>query len=204
MNKKAILLMSWLIVFLPAFLTAQEEEPAIIPVDYHIKGDQIFTIEAGLFIPMFFADFSPEDNDGDVLSSTNLSLGGAGFLSYCGYLNNNIRLGGEFGGVFAYSPNENLFSMVPIMVKAAYEFYLGPQISVPVFLSAGISLTQYLENFRVDPILKPGVGVYYNYNSEWSFGFKYSYWLVPEIFQEHEYTMLGNFSDVRLSVEYHF
>jgi len=204
LHKKRVLLGLLILSTVLTSLSAQEDAPEIIAVDYHIKGDQVFSIEAGLFLPLFFADFTPGDSDKGALSSTNLSLGGSGFLSYCGYLNNHWRIGGEFGGIFAYSPNENLFSMVPIMVKSSYEIYLNQQFSLPLYLSAGISLTSYLDNFRVDPILIPGIGFFWNYGAEWSFGVKYNYWLVAEIFEEEKYTILGNFSDVKLAVEYHF
>lgn len=204
MSKKGILIALVMISF-SSLLVAQDEEPNIVPVEYHIRGDQVFSIDAGLFLPLFFLDFSSGDNDGKAFSKTNLTLGGAGFLSYTGYINGNMRIGGEFGGVFAYSPNENVFSMIPISVKGAYEFNLGPQFTIPIFLSVGISLTNYLDNFRVDPLIKPGVGFYWNYNSEWSFGAKYDYWIVPEIFGNNpEYNIVGNFSNVCLSVEYHF
>lgn len=201
MNKKSILLGS-LLLLLSSFTLQAEEVKDNISVDYHVKGDQIFSIDLGLFIPLFYMDFSTENSNHDFLSDTQLGLGGSGFISFSSYLNNNVTLGAEFGGVFAYSPNGNLFSMIPLTVKGGYELYLNHRFSIPFTLGAGISFNSYLENFRVDPIIMPGIGLNWYYNSNLAIGLKANYWIVPEIYKEADYNLIGNFSEVRLSVQY--
>jgi hypothetical protein len=175
---------------------------------YHSKGDQTFSIEAGLFIPITSMDLSPngDGDSGEVFNSLSgqLDFGGTGFLSYMGYLNGNFRVGGEFGGMFSSDLNDNNFYMVPIMVKTAFDINLSTYFTIPLYLSAGITLNSYDDYFSVDPIVKPGVGFNWNYSSEWSFLIKYSLWVIPEITSEDNQSRIGVFSDVRFGVEYHF
>ncbi|MDC7224506.1 MAG: hypothetical protein PQJ60_12250 [Spirochaetales bacterium] len=186
-------------------LFGQDEEYIL---SYHSKGDQTFSIEAGLFIPISSIDPTPngDGDSGDVFNSLSgqMSLGGSGFLSYMGYLNGNLRVGGEFGGMFASSLNDNNFYMVPIMAKAAYDINISTFFTIPLYLSAGITLNSYDDYFSVDPIVKPGVGFNWNYNSEWTFIVKYDLWVIPEFTSEDNQSRIGLFSDLRFGVEYHF
>ncbi len=190
-------------------LTAQDadkpEEDATIDIEYHSMGDQIFSINAGLFFPLFFQNPSPGSGE-DAISSTNLSMGGTGHLYYGAYLNNNVILGMEIGAMFARSPNKNNFYMVPIMFRGTYEFQLKNNLfTIPVHLGAGMSMTSYLDDFHVDMIFKPGAGFFWNQSSDWSFGTNLTYWWVPQIYpSDPDYNRLGNFMDMSLSAVYHF
>jgi len=168
-------------------------------------GDQIFSINAGLFIPLFIHNPSPASGE-DAINSSNLSIGGTGSLYYGAYLNNNFQLGMEIGAMFSRSPNDNNFYMVPITFRGSYEFQLKNNLfSIPVFLGAGMCMTSYLEDFHVDMIFKPGAGFFWNYSSNWSFGTNMTYWWVPQIYpSDSELNRLGNFMDVSLSAVYHF
>lgn len=201
MNKKSILL-GILLLLLSSFTLYSEDTAENISVDYHVKGDQVFSIDLGLFLPLFYMDFTTDNSDYNFTSDTQLSIGGSGFISYGSYLNNNILVGAEFGGIFCYSPNENLFSMVPITVKGTYEWYLNHQFSIPLSMAAGISFTSYLENFHMDPLIMPGIGFNWYYNSNLAIGIKANYWIVPQFYQNSDYNLVGNFTDVRLSVQY--
>lgn len=183
----------------------EEEKPENSRIEYHTMGDQVFGINAGLFIPLFINNPALSWSDSDAFNSTNLSVGGHGALYYGAYLNNNIQLGMEVGAIFATSPNKHNFYMIPITIRGTYEFqFLNNLISVPVSLGAGINMSSYLENFHVDMILKPAVGAYWNHSSSWSFGLNTTYWWVPQIYKDKEYNRIGNFMDVSLSAVYHF
>ena len=203
------IILTLLILMLPAFMSAQEkdnpEEDATVNIDYHSMGDQVFSINAGLFIPLFMHNPSPEEGE-TAVSSTNLSLGGTGHLYYGAYLNNHVQLGMEIGAMFARSPNENNFYMVPIIFRTTYEIQLKNNLfSIPLSLGGGMCMTSYLDDFHVDMILKPGAGFFWNYSSDWSFGTNLTYWWVPQIYpSDPEYNRLGNFMDASLSAVYHF
>ncbi|MCL1818743.1 MAG: hypothetical protein FWG35_07415, partial [Spirochaetaceae bacterium] len=102
-----------LAMFFPAFpLAAQEDDDDYIPT--YILGDQMLMMNAGLFLPLFFQDLSGTTH------STRLSLGGVGSIQYSTYLNNNMTLGFEGGGMFAFTPNDNNLFMVPVTVRYSY------------------------------------------------------------------------------------
>lgn len=206
--KRALFLLIMIISVQFSAIAQDEDNSEEFVVAYHSKGDQTFSIEAGLFLPLFRVDPTPgkdgEDSDFIDPVGDQLKLGGSGFLSYCAYLDNNWRLGGEFGGMFAYTLNDNMLYMVPIMVKAVYDINLNTYLAIPLYLSGGITLNTYGDYFSVDPILVPGVGFNWNFSSEWTFGLKYSFWIIPEFASEENQSSIGWHSDIRLGVEYHF
>ena len=193
----------FLFISIPVFAQdAEEEEPEYEKVEYYTLGDQTFSINAGLFFPLFYHDPTPAGDS--AIADTNLGLGGTGSIAYDAYLNNNIKLGLEVGGMFAFSPNDNAFGMVPITARGTYEFHFG-QFSLPLYLGAGINIITYQENVNVQFLLKPGISFYWNFNSDWSFGANLVYWWSPEIiFEDHTHDRIGNFLDFTLSAQYHF
>ena len=203
--KKILFFPLLMILALYGTLFAQEDDiNEEFVLSYHSKGDQTFSIEMGLFIPMVTIDPTPGSGRAVDSLSGQMNLGGTGFLSYCGYLNSNFRIGGEFGGMFASSLNENMFYIVPLMVKTVYDININTYFTVPLYLSAGISFNSYDDLFMVDPIVKPGFGFNWNYDSEWSFITKYTVWIIPEITKADDQSRIGVFSDLRVGVEYHF
>ena len=93
------------------------EEEFIEPYDL---GSQHFTIELGLFRPLFF--HFPGASELDTLSTfesalTQLSLGGTGSLAWGSYLNNRFALGMELAGTFSFSPNGYIHSLIPITMR---------------------------------------------------------------------------------------
>jgi hypothetical protein len=191
-----------IITILPAYSQENEEiEP--LKVDYYSLGDQCFSISAGLYIPLFFLDLTPDDGN-DAAAVTNLTVGGTGSLMYEAYLNNNIKLGMEVGGMFAYSPNMNPFFMVPITARIGYEFHFG-QFSMPIYLGTGINIITYQDYSNVQLLFKPGISLFWNFNSSWAFGANLVYWIAPEIiFEDPDQNRIGNFMDFTISAQYHF
>lgn len=183
----------------------EAENPEKYKIEYNSMGDQAFSINAGLFIPLFINNPSLSWGDSDAFNSTNLSVGGQGSLYYGAYINNHIQLGMEVGAIFASSPNKHNFYMIPITARVSYEFqYLNNLISVPVYMGVGMNMTSYLDSFNVEMIFKPGVGAYWNYSSNWSFGINTVYWWVPQLYRNGTYNRIGNFMNVSLSAVYNF
>ncbi len=164
-------------------------------------GDQMLSINLGLMIPLFY-----HLRDGGT-TSANMSLGGLGSLEWGSFLNNNVSLGIELGGSFAFDVNGNALFKVPITGKISYFFRSYP-FEFPVFLGAGLNISRYKDYTKFDPILKPGASFYWSYNPEWSFGVNTVYWWIPQIYRGSEppsdHTAFGNFLEVSLSALYHF
>ncbi|RKX86722.1 MAG: hypothetical protein DRP57_00925 [Spirochaetes bacterium] len=163
-------------------------------------GDQTLSINGGLFVPLFFQEFT------GAVHVTNLTPGGVGSLQWNTYLKRNITLGIEVGGVFAFSPNFNMLLLLPITVKASYIFTYFP-FDFPVFLGTGIDIAKYQDNIHVDFMLKPGFSTYWRYNTSWSFGVNTVYWWILQPAtgnQPKDEGRMGNFLEISLSALYHF
>ena len=205
LNKKLIILLT-LLVFISGSIFAASDDDEDDDIDTYEEsyslGDQMFVINAGLFIPLFFFDRSLD------VMETNLTLGGTGSLCWQVFLTNHLSLGGELGGMFALSPNRRVLYMIPLTVKATYWFRFYP-FEIPISLGLGGNLSILEEAAHIDFIAKPAVGFYWNFNEEWAFGANVTYWFVPQIYSgsgkvQSSHSMFGNFMDVSLSVMFRF
>ncbi len=182
-------------------LAAQEQEDEQFVPTYGL-GDQMISLNLGLFIPLFFS------GGPDGITATNLSLGATGHLAWSGYLSDSMAVGGEFGGMFAFSPNSNPLYMIPLAARFTYIIRRYP-FEFPLTLAGGINFVTYNESFKVDPILIPGAGVYWNLDTEWAFGVDLRYWIVPQLYLgqsgiSSDDNRLGNFLAITASVLYRF
>ena len=114
MNKKLLIFLLIIFTFSAAAAFAQEEDEYFEEV--YGLGDQTFTITAGLFHPLFYS------TPGFEFVDDNLTMGGAGSLSWNAFINSKVSLGGEFGGIFAFSPNDRILYMMPLTFKVSYYF----------------------------------------------------------------------------------
>lgn len=207
---RQLFLISTLVIGLltPVSVMAQEdgtlptspEEGAV--VETYSLGDQLLTINLGLFTPLFFA--SAEAG----VQGANLTIGAVGSLRWSSYLNNNFSVGGEVGGSFSFTPNGRALYILPITARGTYYFRSYPW-EFPLSLQAGMSISRLEEQTKIDPILKPGASVYWNYNADWAFGLNAVYWWIPQIYTGNSGppasdTRFGNFLELTLSALYHF
>lgn len=194
-------------------LRAQEEEEPQDPftpqtaINSRTLGDQSFAISVGLFIPIAFQVLRDDPGLG-VSAGTytgQLKIGGVGSLAYNAYLGRNLKVGLRVTGQFAADINGNYMYQIPITARATWEFHPWSRISIPVFLGIGVDLISWKQNLIAAPIFRPGFGVYFDWNAEWSFGLDISYWFVPQIKANDPLKdVLGHFMDVMLAAEYHF
>lgn len=202
MRLQSILLIMVVLFFSAGgFLFSQENEEEIPYTPLYELGDQLFSISAGMMIPLFFHD----PNDG--ISETNLSVGGMGALEWGAFLNNNLTVGIRLEGMFSISPLNRVLGMIPLTAKMNYFFRAYP-FEFPLFLNAGINFLTTEEYLYIGPIVKAGFGGYWSFHPEWSLGIQVGYWWVPETYaQSHELaadSRFGNFLEISLSALYHF
>ncbi|POR05256.1 hypothetical protein AU468_01850 [Alkalispirochaeta sphaeroplastigenens] len=184
----------------PGTARAQEDDEDFQPT--YGRGDQMISMNLGLFIPLFFA------GGPDGIKDANLTLGGTGHLMWSGFLTNEIALGGELGGMFAYTPNRNALYMIPLAMRLTYFFRAYP-FEFPLSIAAGMNFSRFDGAFKIDPIVMPGVGAYWNMNSEWAFGVDLRYWWVPQFYNHvsdvsNEDNRFGNFMSTTMSILYRF
>jgi hypothetical protein len=193
--KTALFAAAFLVACFPVFGQETQKAPEAVP--QYSLGDQTFTFIGGLFIPMFFLSWQP------AIAFTNLSVGGEGMIEWQGYLNNNLRLGLEGGGVFAFSPNLNILWMLDIDVKLSYCLIFYP-LDMAISLGAGVNMVTYANDFTIDPLIKPGFCLEWIYSSEWSFGLSVAYWWDMQFSNVPAESRIGNFTDSLIYARYHF
>lgn len=197
----ALVIAVFVLAFFPVSgLVAQEDDADFEPT--YGLGDQMLSLNLGLFIPLFFA------GGPDGIEDANLSLGGTGHLLWSAFLTNEITVGGEFGGMFAFTPNRNTLYMIPLAARATYFLRAYPW-EFPLSIAAGMNFSRFEESFKIDPIVIPGIGFYWNMNTEWAFGLDARYWWVPQFYTDQSEVpssdnRFGNFLATTLSVLYRF
>ncbi len=196
MNRPLILFS--IIVFCAASVApiGAQESPAAPPPQYTL-GDQTLSINAGLFIPLFF--LGPQL----AVNSTNLSLGGLGSLNWAAYVTPQLRVGVEVGGTFSFSPNMNTLLMLPITAKASWVFSRYP-FEVPVSFGVGMNIVKYIDQSTIDLLLKPGIALMWIFNSSWTFGLNATYWWDMMFAADPSYSRTGNFLELSLCALYHY
>jgi len=170
--------------------------------DHRVQGDRSLTIQMGPIFPLAFQTWAGS------FSPTNLSLGGTLGIDLDFYLDDTFRLGGGLRGMAAVGPNDYTLFIVPITLRATWEFRYYP-FSFPVGIGAGFSFTNYRTQTSFDPILMPTAGAYWNMSSSWSFGLDASPWI---IFQDYlpggtipaSDSRIAYFWDITLGAIYHF
>ena len=202
--KTKIIILLTLLVFIsgPLFAASDDDDDYDTYQETFSLGDQMFFINGGVFIPLFFFDRSLDVKD------TNLTLGGTGSLCWQVFLTNHLSVGAELGGMFALSPNKRVLYMIPLMLKATYWIRFYP-FEIPLSLGLGGNLSILEEAAHIDFIAKPGIGFYWNFNEEWAFGANATYWFVPQMYSgsgkvPSDNSMFGNFMDVTHSVLFRF
>jgi len=200
---KKILVFILFVLLLAATATAQEgngDGELFVPT--YSLGDQTLRINLGLFAPLFFL------GGPDTIAPANLTLGGAGSLVWESYLSNEITVGVEVGGSFAFTPNMRTLFMLPVAARGSYIFSRYP-FDFPVTLAAGVNFERLADIRKIDPFIKAGTGFYWNYSSQWAFGANLFYWFVPQFYSASsaagsDATRYGNFLEFTLSALYHF
>ncbi|AEJ61288.1 hypothetical protein Spith_1016 [Spirochaeta thermophila DSM 6578] len=192
-------------LFILQWTGAQElptKEPGARPRPTYGLGDQSLSLSAGVLLPLFF-QFTEDFRT----APTNLSLGGTASLKWSGYLSDATRLGFDFGGMFAFSPNSRALYMVPFLFTFDYIVYAFP-FEVPLHASVGPCFTQLEELFHIDPMLKIGATILWDYDPAWSFGMNLHYWWIMQLYTSNpdtpppSHSAFGNFLEISLVAEY--
>ena len=189
-----------LLLVMPFCLWAQaEDDDLYIPT--YVLGDRMIMINGGLFTPLFFQDTTGTPHP------TNLSMGGVGSIQFSAYLDNNNSLGIEGGGMFAFTEDNNNLFMLPVTARYSYILRKYP-FDFPLSIAAGANFIRYGSTFRILPILKPGISIYWNYSNAWAFGLNVVYWWSPEMYMgpapPRAHSRFGNFLETTLSARYYF
>jgi hypothetical protein len=169
------------------------------------SGDQFIGINLGLVKPLFFI----EQEEGYL--KTQMRLGGFLSLTYNYFLDPHWYLGAELGGMFTSTVGKNMFYIVPIGFSGGYQL-IWNRFEFPFSLLLGFAPQVYSQMTYFGFFSKLAAGIFYRFNSEWSFGLNTSFWWVPQWtkksrpFKDHSdaINIHGFFWENSLGVRYHF
>ena len=213
---RAVVLLLGLSWFLAQPVCAQEEEEPDyeeIPIetdwdgyisDLYTRGDQVFIISLGVIFPTVFLD-----NNWNVMDHhLNPPVGGTGSLSYSYFLGSHFYLGGEIGIKFNYTLGQNTVFLIPIGLKAGWQFIFR-RFEFPLNITAGMAPQTYLGLGYLGFFLKGGASVYYRFNPDWSFGVNFDWnWYPQRPLKDGRPTpdknVDANIIGLTISARYHF
>jgi hypothetical protein len=172
--------------------------------DLYTRGDQTFTISAGVFFPPVFFDY-----EGKRIDHPNFTpVGGTGFLAYTYFLGPYFFLGGEAGVKISSTLAANMIYIGDIGVRTGFQFVLR-RFEFPLTLVVGVAPQRYLNLGYAGLFVKGGVSVYYRFNPDWSFGVNsdwtwYPQWPKEDGIPAPTRNVDANMIGVTLSARYHF
>ena len=198
LNIRKLLPLLLIAFFISPNASAQDEM-----ADIYELGDQSFSINAGLILPLFILGI-----DGTVTPGyEKLTLGASGSLHWGAFVNNELTVGVDLGGMFTLSKLDRTLIMVPISGIVTYALRFYP-FEVLLHAALGVNFTKLDNDLYIGPILKPGASFFWNYSNEWSFGLQTEYWFAPEIYfgdtPPVSHSTFGNFLGITLAILYHF
>jgi hypothetical protein len=166
--------------------------------ELYSRGDQTFVINLGAVFPTVFID------PNGVVPRHNINVaGGTGSLGYNYWMDGHFFVGGELAGMFAGTLAGNMLFMIPLGVKAGYQFVIR-RFEFPLSLTVGAAVHNYLTNNYIGFFLKGGAAGYFRFNPDWSFGINAQWWWAPQWVKDSSKNMHGNFVEATLSARYHF
>jgi len=161
------------------------------------QGDKTFTISLGLVFPTMWY------HNQELVDSKLNATGGTGALGFNYFLNSNIFLGGEIGGLFNGTIAGTMLFLVPIGLRGGYQFVAG-KFEIPLSLTVGIAPVRHMAQEYFGMFIKGGSSLYYRYSPDWSFGLN-AYWMwVPQWPADRTKDVYINFIDLTLAARYHF
>ena len=152
------------------------------------KGDQFIKIGLMVDIPLHPA-------------TRQLKVGGSGTLGYMLFLNSNFALGGDASFAYMTTLGKNIFTCIPLMVKAMYQFTFH-KFEFPITLGIGGAFENYLGDSYFGLIIKPELGAFYRHSPDWSFGENIGWNMMPQWTKDSSY--FGVIMDIGVTARYHF
>ena len=171
--------------------------------ELYSKGDQTFVISLGLIFPALFF------NNGNVIDHHfKPPVGGNGSLAYNHFLGAHFFLGGEVGVKFNYTLGQNTVFIVPIGLKAGWQFIIS-RFEIPLNLTVGFAPQRYLNFGYGGLFVKAGISGFYRFSPEWSFGLNtdwnwYPQWPLENGKRNPDKDVHAHIIGLTLSARYHF
>ncbi len=172
-------------------ITTDESEESEVTFDYRVlrQGDGYLNLNLALSLP--------------ILPSPQLKVGGAVAISYTYMLFDKLSFGGE--ACFSYNSTigNNVLYFIPLLATVGYHPTFG-NFEVSASLSLGGAFENYLDRSYFGLVVKPEVGVYYKFFSDWSIGLTAGLFILPQWYKDTSKNYTGLITDIRLGAKYIF
>lgn len=117
--------------------------PAFAGSTYYFKGDQVFSLRAGVNQPAFFSFYNDPEKGTLTFGNTHLKLGGYASIAYQIYLAERFAIGGELAYVFNSSNSKDLLTTVPITAKLTFVPVQTGKLDIAMSLNLGGAFIRY-------------------------------------------------------------
>ncbi|MBR2281002.1 MAG: hypothetical protein IJ863_00105 [Spirochaetales bacterium] len=144
--------------------------PAVAKSTYYFKGDQVFSIRAGVDFPGFISFYNDPDRGTVTFWDTHLRLGGVASIAYQGYINERLALGGELGYVFNYSRSNKIMTTVPLTAKLTFVPVQTGRFDLAASLNLGGAFIRYDEGRFFSPYASVTITPTIFFNENWGLG----------------------------------
>lgn len=174
------------------------DEESVVALPGHELGDQVFSLRAGVLVPLFFHDFEAFQT-----YPHKSSVGAVGGVQWNFYVSSYLRMGADISLGFSLDPNNKLYNMIPVTFKVSYVTSVS-RFEFPFSFSTGVAFLNYQDIFKVSFIARPGVAGFWRYDANLSFGMEIAYLWIVEFPAGDNPAIAGNYLSISPSLFYHF
>ncbi len=149
---------------------------------YYERGDQVFSIRAGVDFPSFLFFFNDSSRNQTFSDIHMQSVGGVASISYQGFLNEYFAIGGELGYQFINSLTPSLYTTVPITAKLTYYPVQTGLFDLAISLNAGFAFIKYDTGKYFAPFASLTVAPTFYISDTWGIGLESGIMASTEIY----------------------
>ena len=167
-----------------------ESEESEVTFDYHLlkQGDSFINLSLSLSVPV---------------SPAQLNVGGGVSIGFKYMLTDNISLGGEASFLYNSTIGKNVLYFIPLLLNAGFHPVFG-NLELSAVVSLGGAFENYLDRSYFGLVVKPEVGVFYKFFSDWLIGVSAGLYVLPEWHSDSSKNYTGLIPDIRLGAKYSF
>ena len=156
---------------------------SVFAEDYYQKGSSIFTVKAGVTVPLF-AKFLNNSELGTKTLPDNMrtKIGGFGSLSYQVFLNSKALLGGELGYGFNYSEAGKILTTVPFTAKFTYVPIQTGKFDLLCSANLGFTYNKYNKTKSIMPYAALNLTPTFYIGKNWGLGLDAGIWFDFELY----------------------
>ena len=152
---------------------------------YYDKGDQVFSIRAGVDFPAFLSFLNDSSRNQTFGNIHMQKVGGIASISYQGFLSENFAIGGELGYQFINSLTPSLYTTVPITAKFTYIPVQTGLFDLNLSANVGVAFIKYDTGKYLAPYASLTVCPTFYITDSWGLGLESGIMTTAEIYTKN-------------------